>query len=213
MKTRLMKIFKTLLGAFGRRHWWPGDTVLEVIVGAVLTQNTSWKNVEKAIANLKSAHAMELQTLYEMKRERLAELIKPSGFYNVKSVRLKNIITFIHNHHPPGLGNLGLLDTADLRKALLAVNGIGKETADSIVLYAFNKPVFVVDAYTRRFVRNHGLYSGDDNYDAVQAFFTRHLPPDTYLFNEYHALIVRLCQDYCRKARLCEKCPLKGDIR
>jgi endonuclease-3 related protein len=163
--------------------------------------------------NLKSADAMDLQTLHEMKIERLAELIKPSGFYNVKSVRLKNIITFIHDRHSSGLDNLRLLDPVALRNTLLSVNGIGKETADSIVLYAFSKPVFVVDAYTRRFVRNHGLYSGDDNYDAVQVFFTRHLPSDTYLFNEYHALIVRLCQDYCRKTPVCEKCPLKGDIR
>ncbi|HEX2965526.1 MAG TPA: endonuclease III domain-containing protein [Syntrophorhabdaceae bacterium] len=213
MKTRLLSIFNALLEAFGPRHWWPGETRLEVIVGAVLTQNTSWKNVEKAIANLKSADAMDLRTLHEMQREKLAELIKPSGFYNVKSIRLKNTIDVIYNNHSADLRRLESMETELLRDALLSINGIGKETADSIALYAFNKPIFVIDAYTRRFVRNHGLYSGADNYDSVQLFFMQNLPSDTYLFNEFHALIVRLCQNYCRKTPLCEKCPLKEDTR
>ena len=212
MQNRLLAIFDTLLDSFGQRHWWPGETQLEIIVGAVLTQNTSWNNVERAIANLKSADAMNLEILHAMDTKELAELIRPSGFFNIKSRRLKNIIRFIHDSSSPNLVNLQSMSTDVLRSALLEINGIGKETADSIVLYAFNKPIFVVDAYTKRFIQSHRLYSGANNYDSVQSFFMRNLPLDIYLFNEFHALIVRLCQTYCRKTALCDRCPLREDL-
>lgn len=211
MRQRLLKIFDTLLGTFGERHWWPGDTPLEIIVGAVLTQNTSWKNVEKAIANLKSAELLDLDRLHEADEGILAEHIRSSGYYNLKTVRLKNIVKVIHDEFCSSIDILKDNETYKLRKRLLGIKGIGEETADSILLYALEKPIFVVDAYTKRFLAGHGLHDGSHKYSDVQAFFMDNLPSDTYLFNEYHALIVALCQQYCLKAPKCEQCPLKNE--
>jgi endonuclease-3 related protein len=201
-----------LLNAFGKRNWWPGETELEIIIGAVLTQNTSWKNVEKAIDNLKQHNVLDIETLYKMNRETLALIIKPSGFYNVKSGRLKNIINVIYNDYSANISHLKNINMLTLRDKLLEINGIGRETADSIILYALSKPVFVVDVYTKRFLKNHRLYDGESDYDAVQRFFTKNLPNDTYLFNEFHALIVYLCQNFCKKVPLCNRCPLEQDL-
>jgi endonuclease-3 related protein len=212
MQERLLNIFHVLLDAFGKRNWWPGETELEIIVGAVLTQNTSWKNVEKAIDNMKHHNVLNIHTLYKMDRETLASIIKPSGFYNIKSSRLKNIINVIYNDYSSNILNLNKLDMWDARERLLEINGIGKETADSIILYAFNKPIFVVDVYTKRFLKNHRLYNEENDYDTLQEFFMKHLPNDTYLFNEFHALIVYLCQNFCKKVPLCSRCPLKEDL-
>jgi endonuclease-3 related protein len=209
---RLLNIFNTLLNSFGKRNWWPGETELEIIVGAVLTQNTSWKNVEKAINNLKRHNALDIHTLYKMDRETLASIIKPSGFYNIKSSRLKNLLNVIYNDYSSNILNLNKLDMWDAREKLLKINGIGKETADSIILYALNKPVFVIDVYTKRFLKNHRLYDGGNDYNTLQRFFMKNLPNDTYLFNEFHALIVYLCQNFCKKVPLCSKCPLKEDL-
>jgi endonuclease-3 related protein len=213
IQPRLLKIFDMLLKSFGKRNWWPGETELEIIIGAVLTQNTSWKNVEKAIDNLKYYNALDLQTLFKMDREMLALIIKPSGFYNIKSSRLKNIINVIYNDYSSNILNLKELDMFDARKRLLKINGIGKETADSIILYALNKPIFVIDVYTKRFLKNHRLYKEEGDYDTIQRFFMKNLPNDTYLFNEFHALIVYLCQNFCKKVPLCSKCPLKQDLK
>jgi endonuclease-3 related protein len=213
IEPRLLKIFDMLLKSFGKRNWWPGETELEIIIGAVLTQNTSWKNVEKAIDNLKYYNALDLQTLFKMDREMLALIIKPSGFYNIKSSRLKNTINVIYNDYSSNILNLKELDMFDARKRLLKINGIGKETADSIILYALNKPIFVIDVYTRRFLKNHRLYKEEGDYDTIQRFFMKNLPNDTYLFNEFHALIVYLCQNFCKKVPLCSKCPLKQDLK
>ncbi len=212
IKQRLSNIFDALLGAFGERHWWPGETQLEVIVGAILTQNTSWKNVEKAINNLKGSNLLDVASLYALSMEKLAEVIRPSGFYNVKSKRLKALIEVLHDDFSGVINNLDVLSTAELRKRLLRIDGIGHETADSILLYALNRPIFVVDAYTKRFLANHGLYTGDGTYGDIQSFFMEHLPSDTYLFNEFHALIVYLCQNYCRKTPVCVSCPLLADL-
>lgn len=212
MQQRLLNIFNILLKSFGKRNWWPGDTELEIIIGAVLTQNTSWKNVEKAIGNLKQHEALDIKTLYEMDRETLALIIKPSGFYNIKSERLKNIINVLYKEYYSNILNIKLLDMWNVRKRLLEIHGIGKETADSIILYALSKPIFVIDVYTKRFVKNHRLYNGPNDYDALQTFFMKNLPIDTYLFNEYHALIVYLCQNFCKNVPLCGKCPLAKDI-
>jgi endonuclease III related protein len=212
MKQRLPKIFDILLNSFGRRNWWPGETELEIIVGAVLTQNTSWKNVEKAINNLKRYNVLDMNALYKIDEEKLATIIKPSGYYNIKSKRLKNIINVIYNDYSSNIFNLKILDEWKVRNRLLGINGIGKETADSIILYALNKPIFVVDVYTRRFLKNHKIYDGHDEYDTIQEFFMTNLPRDTYLFNEFHALIVYLCQHFCKKVPLCNKCPLEQDL-
>jgi endonuclease-3 related protein len=212
MQERLLNIFHKLLDAFGKRNWWPGETELEIIIGAVLTQNTSWKNVEKAIDNLKYYNALDLQTLFKMDKGTLALIIKSSGFYNIKSVRLKNIINVIYNDYSSNILNLKELDMCDARERLLKISGIGKETADSIILYALNKPIFVVDAYTKRFLKNHRLYNKESDYDTIQRFFMKNLPNDTYLFNEFHALIVYLCQNFCKKVPLCSCCPLQENF-
>lgn len=210
-KQRLLKIFNILLGSFGKRNWWPGETPLEIIVGAILTQNTSWKNVEKAIKNMKNEGILDVERLYEINPEKLSEIIRPSGFFNIKSKRLKNIINVIYNKHNATIENIETIETYTLRNLLLSINGIGPETADSILLYALNKPVFVVDAYTKRFLKNHNLYNGDGDYHDIQKFFMDNLQSDVCLFNEFHALIVCLCQIHCRKVPICSGCPLEGD--
>ncbi len=210
---RLLNIFNVLLESFGKRNWWPGETELEIIVGAVLTQNTSWKNVEKAINNLKHHNALNIDTLYKMDRETLASIVKSSGFYNIKSYRLKNIINVIYKEYSSNIYNLKILNVSEIRNRLLDINGIGKETADSIILYALDKPIFVVDVYTKRFLKNHRLYNGQFDYDSVQEFFMKNLPYDTYLFNEFHALIVYLCQNFCKKNPICSTCPLERDLK
>ncbi len=218
---RLLKIFNRLLNAFGKRHWWPGETALEIIVGAVLTQNTTLKNVEKAISNLKDKGLLDLEALYHIDTQELSEIIKPAGYYNLKSNRLKNTINVFYEIYNACIENTKYISTEDLRKILLDVKGIGKETADSILLYALNRPVFVIDAYTKRFLKNHRPYLIDDNlkdlletnkdsYDQIQKFFTENLPNDLYIYNEYHALIVCLGQNYCKKVPNCEKCPVQG---
>jgi endonuclease III related protein len=212
MQQRLLDIFNMLLESFGKRNWWPGETELEIIIGAVLTQNTSWKNVEKAIDNLKRHNAMDIDSLFKMDRETLALIIKSSGFYNIKSIRLKNIINVIYNEYSSNIIKLKNIYIWDVRERLLKINGIGKETADSIILYALDKPIFVVDVYTKRFLRNHRLYSEENDYDTIQRFFMKNLPNDTYLFNEFHALIVYLGQNFCKKVPFCNKCPLNKDL-
>lgn len=212
IQERLLSIFNTLLHSFGKRHWWPGETTLEIIIGAVLTQNTSWKNVEKAIENLKRHDALNIDRLYKMDKTELARIILPSGFYNIKSNRLKNIIDVIYNEYDSNILNLYSINVWYTRDKLLTIKGIGKETADSIILYALNKPIFVIDAYTKRFLQNHRLYNGKSDYDSLQQFFMKNLPEDTYLFNEFHALIVYLCQNFCKKNPVCEECPLKEDL-
>ena len=211
MQQRLLKIFEILLENFGQRHWWPGDTALEIIVGAVLTQNTSWKNVEKAITNLKSAGLLDIKSLHNAEEETLARHIRSSGYYNLKTRRLKNLIKVIHDEYKSSIEFLKENELFRLRQQLLGVKGIGEETADSILLYALEKRIFVIDAYTKRFLANHGLYDGSYRYSDVQAFFMNNLPSDTYLFNEYHALIVALCQQYCLKTPKCQECPLRND--
>jgi len=209
---RLLNIFQILLSSFGKRNWWPGETELEIIVGAILTQNTTWKNVERAINNMKAQGVLDVDVLQAISNQELGEIIKPSGFYKQKSDRLKRFVNVLHDKFNKSIYNLKYYDTHDLRKLMLSINGIGPETADSILLYALNRPVFVVDAYTKRFLRNHRLYDGDGKYDDVQRYFMTNLPLDTYLFNEFHALIVCLCQNHCKKVPACGLCPLKKEL-
>lgn len=212
MRKRLLRIFDSLLAAFGKRNWWPGEHDFEMVVGAVLTQSTSWKNVEKAIQNLKQNDALDIRSIYTMEQDRLAELIRSSGFYNIKANRLKNIVNVLHDIFDANIANLQDIDTYDMREIFLGISGIGRETADSIILYALNKPIFVIDAYTKRFLENHGLYHGRDDYDDVQRFFMENLPHDTYLFNEFHALIVCLGQRFCKRPPVCQGCPLAYEL-
>lgn len=211
MRKRLREIFEKLLSAFGQRHWWPGDSPLEIMVGAVLTQNTSWRNVERAIDNMKGKGLLDMNALHLIEEDRLADVIRPAGFYRVKSKRLKALITDVHDRYGSSVEHMQQAPTWQLRDRLLSVKGVGPETADSILLYALNRPVFVVDAYTKRFLKNHGLYDGGGDYHDVQKFFMDNLPQDTYIFNEFHALLVCLCQRHCKKKPDCPACPLMDE--
>jgi len=211
MKRKLNRIFDRLHSAFGSQHWWPADTAFEVMVGTILTQNTNWANVEKAITALKEKKLLSPDKLYQLKAEKLAGLIRSAGYYNIKTARLKSFLKFFFDSYGSKIKLMAKQDLVLLRRQLLAVNGIGPETADSILLYALNKPIFVVDAYTKRIFLRHGLIKKEAQYSQVQDFFMRNLKQDTKLFNEYHALIVKLGKEYCRKQNpKCEICPLHG---
>ncbi|HID15541.1 MAG TPA: endonuclease III domain-containing protein [Candidatus Atribacteria bacterium] len=207
----LLRYFNKMYNHFGPLNWWPGDSPFEVMVGAVLTQNTSWSNVEKAISNLKQKGYLDPYKILDLSLKELAEIVKPSGFFNVKAKRLKSLIYFFVKEYDADIRKMLKDDLFSLRKKLLSVNGIGKETADSILLYALNKPILVIDAYTKRIFSRHGIISEEMDYDDLQSFFMRHLPQDVSLYNEYHAQIVLTGKTYCRKKPLCEKCPLKDE--
>lgn len=211
MVSTLLPIYTALLDHFGPQHWWPGDTPLEVLVGAVLTQNTNWGNVSRAIANLQGENLLSFAALVSLPEAVLAEKIRPSGYFNLKARRLKNLLALISREEPAGdLDRFFSRETPALREKLLTVKGIGPETADSILLYAAGKPVFVVDAYTYRMLRRHGLIGEETSYAEMQELFMDNLPADVQLFNEYHALIVRLGKEYCKKSRpRCQHCPLR----
>jgi endonuclease-3 related protein len=200
---RLMTIYQRLLDRYGAQHWWPADTPFEVMVGAVLTQNTAWSNVEKAIDNLKSMDRLSLDSLLAMKSESLATLIRPAGYFNIKAQRLLSLCRFLQQYPA-----LEALDTDMLRKRLLSVHGIGPETADDILLYAFSRPVFVIDAYTRRLFSRLGLIRHDHGYENLRTGFETALQRDSSLFNEYHALIVVHAKAHCRTKPICMDCPL-----
>ncbi len=205
----LTEIYELLYEAFGPQHWWPGETPFEVITGAILTQNTNWTNVEKAIANLKSAGCLSPEALHRIELSRLAELIRPAGYYNIKAQRLKNFLNWLFDSYGGSLANLEPVSTSRLREELLAIKGIGRETADSILLYALGRPVFVVDAYTARIAVRHGLIEPDADYEQLRELFESNLPQDTQLFNEYHALLVRAGKEFCRPKARCPGCPLE----
>ncbi len=210
MTERLMKLFELLLAASGPRHWWPAETPFEVCVGAILTQNTNWSNVEKAIANLKAEGLLSVEALIGIDPLELGEVIRPAGFFNVKSRRLKSFVTWLMLKSGGSLERLFAGDWRQLRRELLAVSGIGAETADSILLYAGEKPTFVVDAYTRRLLfRLELLPAEDTGYEEVRSLFMAAFQPDVALFNESHALIVQHCKERCRKRPLCAGCPLR----
>ncbi len=204
----LMEIYNLLLSSFGPQNWWPAETELEMMVGAVLTQNTSWNNVEKAILNLKEKSLLSIQNLSQIPSSLLAEYIRPSGYYNLKAKRLKNLINCIVNKYNGDITTLFSLDTETIREELLMVKGIGLETADSIVLYGAERPLFVVDTYTHRIVTRHGLIEEEAGYNDLQSFFMDNLSHDVDLFKEFHALIVKTGKDFCRKKPSCSECPL-----
>jgi endonuclease III related protein len=204
----LRDVYRKLSERYGPQHWWPALGPFEVIVGAILTQSTAWTNVEKAVANLRAAGRLSAAALHDLPEPDLAALIRPCGYYNVKARRLKAFVTWFNEGYGGDLGRMFSGDTATLRRELLGVYGIGEETADSILLYAGGRPVFVIDAYTRRTFRRLGLAPAPDSYAAFQAMFMENLPADPRLFNEYHALLVRLGKEACRQSPRCTACPL-----
>jgi endonuclease-3 related protein len=205
----LSEIYQLLYDAFGPQHWWPGETPFEIVTGAILTQNTNWANVEKAIANLKSAGYLTPEALFRIEISKLAELIRPAGYFNIKAKRLKSFIIWLYDNYDGEMKNLELAGTDQLRAELLAVKGIGRETADSILLYALGRPVFVVDAYTARIALRHKLIDSGADYEQLRQLFESNLTEDVRLFNEYHALLVRAGKEFCRPKAKCRDCPLE----
>jgi endonuclease-3 related protein len=235
----LQDIYQRLMDAYGPQHWWPAEEPFEVMVGAILTQSAAWLNVEKAIANLKAAKALSPQALRRFSRPEIASLIRPSGYYNAKALKLKSLAQWLGEYCHDDLSKLFANSTDQLRPQLLSVYGIGEETADSIILYAANKPIFVIDAYTRRIINRVGLAPDSNSYTArkpvfvidaytrriisrlglapdgnsytaYQALFMDNLPADAGLFNEYHALLVCLGKYVCRNRPLCQQCCLQN---
>lgn len=206
----LMGVYRRLRRRYGPAHWWPADTPFEVCVGAVLTQNTAWTNVERALARLREAGLLDPPALARLTPAQLAPLIRSAGTYNVKARRLAALVAFLMDACGGDPTRLRAHDPAELRARLLAVDGIGPETADAIVLYAVGLPAFVVDAYTRRIFSRLGLVGAGDSYEQVQRFFVERLPADAPLFNDYHAQIVRLAKEACRARPACALCPLAG---
>jgi len=206
----LMSFYRELRAHFGHRKWWPADTRFEVCIGAILTQNTAWKNVAKAIERLKDASALDPLTIHRLSHEELADLIRPAGYFNVKAGRLKNFISHLVRSHEGNLEAFLSQPMESLREELLSIKGVGKETADSMLLYAAGKPIFVVDAYTKRVLHRHGLIDGRADYDTVQDLLHAELDPDVELYNDFHAQFVAVGHHCCKKKPRCELCPLRG---
>jgi endonuclease-3 related protein len=223
----LMRYYDTLRAHYGDLHWWPGQTPLEILVGAVLTQNTAWVNVEKAIVNLKNAGLLPeavaatpaataaaqeaaLRALHALRPRDLAPLIRPAGYFNLKAQRLWNLLDFLQARCGGRLEALAAIPTPELRTALLGVKGVGPETADAILLYALERPVFVIDAYTHRVWKRHGLAPATADYADLQTLAQTNLPPDRPLFNDYHAQLVIVGKDFCKPSPRCHGCPLEG---
>ena len=204
LRVTFLNVYKKLHATHGPQDWWPGDSAFEIMVGAVLTQNTAWTNVEKAIANLKRARALTPQKILAAPKATLAAWLKPSGYFNVKAKRLRAFCNWLLEQG--GVKKLAKIPTPELRAALLSVHGIGPETADDILLYAFDRPVFVIDAYTRRIFSRLGLIDGKEQYEVLRGRFEAALKTDTRLFNEYHALIVLHAKDTCRTKPQCGSC-------
>jgi endonuclease-3 related protein len=206
----LFSIYDTLLSFFGEQGWWPADTPFEVVVGAVLTQNTAWGNVEQAIGNLKAKGVLTPRGLQDIDELHLAGLIRPAGYYNVKAKRLKSLMSFLFREYRGDLTAMFTEPLSTLRAKLLAVNGIGPETADSILLYAGEQPIFVIDAYTKRILSRHDMITDGATYEDVQDLFMQSLPRDVALYKEYHALLVRLAKTFCKTEPRCAGCPMEG---
>jgi len=206
---RLREMYDRLMTGLGPQNWWPAENTLEIMVGIVLAQNTRWPNAQKALADLKQENLLSVAALLDLPDERLAALIEPAGHVNLKVQRLKNLAAYLRERFEDDAERLQERSAATLREELLGIKGIGPETADSILLYACAKPVFVVDAYTYRILQRHGLADEALTYDELQTFFMDHLPHEVPLFNEFHALIVRTGKEFCRKQPLCEQCPLR----
>jgi endonuclease-3 related protein len=206
---QLERYYRRLLKAYGPQHWWPADSRFEIMIGAILTQNTAWRNVERAVANLKQEGLMTPGALDRVTWSRLAKMIRPSGYFRVKAGRVKAFVRFLIQQYEGDLKLMMSEPIGILRSKLLSVKGIGPETADSILLYAGDVPVFVIDAYTRRVLSRHRLMSSKVSYDQLQRFFMDHLQPRADLYNEYHALLVKVGKEHCKPTPACQGCPLK----
>ena len=202
---RLIQLYDKLEKRYGQLGWWPAATPFEVMVGAILTQNTAWKNVEKAITNLRQEKLLTVKKLAKVRKQKLARLIKPSGYFNQKAERLQSLARYLDKNYQGSLKKFFNQDTSTLRDELLSLKGIGFETADSMLLYAGHKPVFVIDLYTKRIMERLGLSQASD-YQSLQELFESQLPRKAELFNQYHALLVEFAKDYCRKTPLCNDC-------
>lgn len=210
LKKRLIAIYNALFEHFGYRNWWPGDSPFEVIVGAILTQNTAWTNVERAIDNLKGQGLLEPKRMYQADLESLAELVKPTGYFNQKAKKLKAFLKVLFTEYGGSLDKLFELDIFTMRRELLAIWGIGEETADSIILYAAEKPTFVVDAYTKRIFTRKGIVQNNARYSDIKELFECNIKREVKLFNDYHAQLVALGKSFCRKTPLCADCPIRA---
>jgi len=211
-KQRINHLYSSLYGYYGAQNWWPAESELECIIGTILTQNTTWKNVEKAINNLKQHGLISIERLNNISTDGLAQIIRSSGYFNQKAKKLKNFVSFVNANYAGSLEEMLSEELYTLREKLLSIKGIGPETADSIVLYAAKKPIFVIDAYTYRILSRHGLIAEDSSYQEMQELFMDSLPDDPKLFNEYHALLVKVAKEHCKKkSPLCNGCPLEYD--
>ncbi len=211
-----MEMYEAMRERFGPQGWWPaaagvtpGDRALEICIGAILTQNTNWRNVEKALANLQAADYLTVAALHAKPQEAIAELIRPAGYFNVKAKRLKNFISAVHESCDDDIQAFLDRPVSALRAGLLSINGIGRETADSIILYAAEKPSFVVDTYTYRILVRHHLIGSEDDYEAIKELFESSLPEDVSLWNDYHAQLVAVGKKFCRPTARCSGCPLE----
>lgn len=216
IRNKLLNIYNTLYNAYGPQHWWPGDSPFEIAVGAILTQNTNWGNVVKAINNLKSSNLLGARAINKISEAELGGIIRPSGYFNIKAKRLKSFISFLVNNFDGQIENMALIETMKLRTILLNVNGIGPETADSLILYAVNKPLFVIDVYTKRIISRHGLMDYNSTYDDFQRLFHENIDMDVKLYNEFHALFVMTGKDYCKPSPKClggNPCPLSRYLK
>ncbi|HTY92018.1 MAG TPA: endonuclease III domain-containing protein [Methanocella sp.] len=207
-RDELLEIYRLLRNRFGHRNWWPADSSFEVIIGAILTQNVAWNNASKAIDGLKRANMLEPLALNERAAEEIAPLIKPSRFYNMKAMKIKNFMDFYYREYGGDLSVMSAESPAVLRKKLLAVKGLGQETADCILLYACGMPIFVVDAYTKRILQRYGIFKKEPSYEEAQRYFTENLPRDIELYNDFHAQIVQLGNCVCKTRPLCGSCPI-----
>lgn len=209
---RIRNFYRDLFDRYGPQGWWPGESRIECILGAILTQKTSWQNVEKAIDNLKRDNLISIESLNLITTDELARLIRSSGYYNQKAVKIKTFIRFVVQEYSGSLEKMFAEPSSELRKKLLGIKGIGPETADSIMLYAGGIPVFVVDTYTYRILSRHGLVPENTSYHEIQELFMDSLEKDSETFNEYHALLVKLGKEHCKKSSpVCEGCPLEYD--
>jgi endonuclease-3 related protein len=207
--SNLLEAYERMLRAFGPQHWWPGESPFEVMVGAVLVQNTAWRNVERAMANLRDAGVVTPHGMHALSPEELADLIRPAGYFQVKARRLRSLLKFVVEEYGGSLEAMFQVDLATLREQLLALHGIGPETADAILLYAGGLPTFVVDTYAHRILARHGWIGYEADYHEIKEYFEAGLPADAPLYNEYHALLVRVGKDYCKRSGpRCDECPL-----
>lgn len=206
----LTEIYDKMFEKFGPQRWWPGDTPFEIMVGAILTQNTNWTNVEKAIGNLKRQGILDPHSMLQLVPASLAELIRPAGYFNVKTQRLRNFLSYFVETYDGDVARMRERSLSTLREELLSVKGIGRETADSILLYALEKPIFVIDAYTHRVLSRHFLITEESDYDEMQQLMMSSFPEEVKHYNEYHALLVRIGKDFCKPKPQCENCPLNG---